>query len=161
MRESVGNSRDASILRCGAGERLLVYVFTVYPGSFFSQIGNNCCIEIDLDTGAQNVFAGVCSSMAPTPSGDGGLATAAAIARPHGLVVNPAGTRVYISEYETASIRVVNTETGNIDTFYHAARVGSHINHIRYVSPSSGNDYVLAAYDSPGEVDIRFCVYCV
>lgn len=118
------------------------------------QYDMNCCIEIDHVTGQQVVIAGVCDdSMVPGASGDQAPATSAGLPTPQGISVNADGTKVYICESQSGSIRVVDRRTGIIDTFHTAVDAGAGCNRIRFFAPATGNPYLLATYFNPGGVE--------
>jgi sugar lactone lactonase YvrE len=93
----------------------LNYPFTVA----FDAAGNMYIPDSDNNRVRKVSTSGVISTFAgngnPDDSGDGGLATAASLYTPEGVVADPAGN-IYISDTQNEAIRKVNALSGNIST---------------------------------------------
>ena len=81
--------------------------------AYFSDSYNAVVWKLSTKTGAVSIFAGTGTS---GYSGDGGLATAAQLATPHGLAIDKAGD-IYIADTGNRIIRKVAAATGKISTF--------------------------------------------
>jgi streptogramin lyase len=79
---------------------------------FIGDAGNNRVRKVTLSTGLISTVAGTCTC---NFSGDGGLATAATLCAPSGVVVDPNG-RLFIADYFNFRVRLVDT-TRKISTY--------------------------------------------
>ncbi len=83
---------------------------------------NNKVRRVDGSTGIITTVAGTGTSGS---TGDGGQATAALLSGPRGVVVNNAGTLLYIADANNNRIRVVDLTTGIINNFAGAGGGGT------------------------------------
>ncbi|MCC7494834.1 MAG: hypothetical protein IT204_20935 [Fimbriimonadaceae bacterium] len=77
--------------------------------------------RLDAASGTATRVAG---SGKPGYSGDGGPALAATLSGPKGLALNAAGTRLYLADTESSTIRVIDVATGRIDLVAGTGRAG-------------------------------------
>ena len=88
-------------------------VVTDQAGNVYTNdYGNNIIRKID----TKGIISTVAGSGEYGYKGDHGLARLAALNKPYGLCVNPAGNRLYIADYGNHCIREVNLCTGIIET---------------------------------------------
>lgn len=79
---------------------------------FIADIKNNTVRKVNKNTGIITTVAG---NGIDGYSGDGGLATAAALSSPHGIALDTSGN-LYIADYNNSRIRKVHSSTGLITT---------------------------------------------
>ncbi len=80
---------------------------------YFSNLGGHTVMRFNPSTGAVAIVAGTGTAGS---TGDGGLATAATLNGPTGVVLDAAGN-LYIAEASGHRVRKVDATTGNISTF--------------------------------------------
>jgi streptogramin lyase len=79
---------------------------------YIGDSGNHRVRKVQISTGLISTVAGTGTCHF---SGDGGLATAAALCDPSGVVVDPIG-RLFIADYSNSRVRLIDTK-GNISTY--------------------------------------------
>ncbi|OJJ19189.1 hypothetical protein BKI52_20470 [marine bacterium AO1-C] len=79
---------------------------------YFSDRRNSRIRKIDANTG---IITTVTGSGTDDYTGDGGLASAATVASPEGLLID-ANDNIYIADYDNAVVRKIDATTGNIST---------------------------------------------
>jgi sugar lactone lactonase YvrE len=87
--------------------------FDVNGNMFFVEMKNNLVRRVDARSGIISTIAG---TGAAGFSGDGGPATKAKLSRPHSITLDNQGN-LYICDIGNHRVRIVNLESGIIDTF--------------------------------------------
>jgi sugar lactone lactonase YvrE len=86
--------------------------FDLAGNLYIADLGNNVVREVSAKTGIISTIAG---NGSPGYSGDGGIATSAALNQPAGIAVDNAGD-IYIADLTNCAIREVSAKTGIIST---------------------------------------------
>lgn len=132
---------------------------------YLADSGNNRIRLVDIDSGIIDTIAGDGTAAF---GGDDGPATLAQLQRPSSIVVDPAGSRLYIADTRNSRIRVVDLVTDTITTIAGAENLAAtsflpggtglqtQMNHLNTIAVDhDGNVYVVVFYTDLGNIVMR------